>query len=617
MVGRSLLAEASFRRFFLFFAAGLIVALALGSTALPQTPDCERFDGIHPTLELVPFRNPRLSEGDTPDQQWRVDRTAEDNDPVASFLETLPRNDAAFEVVVGQGRLMTLKEDIIGREGTAVIAVGDPSIIGFEVLPNPRMIRVTGKRAGVTDLSVTTGDDKTYSFEVHAVYDLTLLRAQLAQVFPDAYLRFGQIREHLVVEGQARSPAQVTQILQTIQAYLDSVAVTYSGGGGGRTPRGKTAREERSQSDETDGSTGNGDDQDSEGRRPEAYVESGGDGGGGIIHASPEVINLIRVPGSQQVLLEVKIAELNRTALREIGADILGVDPDTGNIVGTQMAGGLVSAAGAAGLGGLIGRAAGSLGTDTTAFGIFPSGDFQVLLRALRQNRIASILSEPNLTTMSGHRASFLAGGEFPVPVPQVSGGITNSITIEWKKFGAQLDFLPYVMADDRIRLTVTPEVSTIDFQLGTTLVLGGDPVPGLNTRRATTTVELREGQTLAMAGLLQVEIAAGTSRIPGLGDLPYIGPLFSNTSHRRVEKELLVLVTPHLVQPMEADQVPCLPTDGINDPNDLELYLLNRIEGRTGRAFRPTTRWDNPLYLVELMHLEQRCISGPVGFSE
>jgi pilus assembly protein CpaC len=188
---------------------------------------------------------------------------------------------------------------------------------------------------------------------------------------------------------------------------------------------------------------------------------------------------------------------------------------------------------------------------------------------------------------------------------------------VEDKEFGVRLSFVPYVLEDESIRLAVRPEVSSIDFSLGTVLVQGGTVTPGVNTRRADTTVELREGQTLAIAGLLSVDIDAQTSRIPGLGDLPYIGPMFSNTSHERVEKELLVLVTPHLVRPMEEDVVPPLPSDDVNDPNDLEFYLLNRVEGRTGRDFRSTTNWDDPWNLRRVMKLEQRYTSGPVGHSE
>ena len=214
---------------------------------------------------------------------------------------------------------------------------------------------------------------------------------------------------------------------------------------------------------------------------------------------------------------------------------------------------------------------------------------------------------------LSGQKANFLAGGEFPVPVPQNSGGGTT-ITVEFKTYGVQLEFVPYVLEDETVRLTVTPEESAPDFS--NAVEISGYFVPGINTRRATTTVEMRQGQTLAIAGLLRVSVDANTKRIPGLGDLPYIGPLFSNTSHTRQEKELLVLVTPHLVAPMNADQVPCLPGQELVDPNDLEFYLLNRIEGRTGREHLPTRHWDDPWGFRRLMHLESRAVSGPVGLT-
>jgi pilus assembly protein CpaC len=574
------------------------------------------------TLPVVPVRTPRPIEGQAPDEQFQTASGAQP--PLASFVESLRGNDAALEVIVGQSRLLTLKSDIAKEGGTAVIATSDPTIIEFQVLPNPRMIRLTGKRAGTTDLSITTSDDQTYSFEIHVVYDLSLLRARLKQVFPDALLELAQLGEHLVVEGQARSSAQVAQIVQTLEAYLTSVQVPHSVSGS-RDAQSPAGRGRGSYGEPQPEENGEGNGQGTEGEpaaprgqsRPEALPETGGPSQTKGSFAPPQIINLIRVPGIHQVLLKVKIAELNRTGLREIGADVLGVDPDTGNIFGTQIGGATVSAMAALGLGGLAGSAASETGSNTTAFGIFPSGDFEILLRALRRNQLVKILAEPNLMAMSGYQASFLAGGQFPVPVPQSGGGASNNVTIEWKDFGVQLNFVPYVLDQRAIRLSVTPEVSTIDEALGTTLVAGGLPVPGLNTRRAETTVELRQGQTLAIAGLLQVEIDGQTSRIPGLGDLPYIGPLFSNTTHRRQEKELLVLVTPYLVSPMEACEVPPAPGDEIQDPNDLEFYLLNRIEGRTGRYFRSTTHWDDPFNCVRTMNLEQGFVSGPVGFSE
>jgi pilus assembly protein CpaC len=184
--------------------------------------------------------------------------------------------------------------------------------------------------------------------------------------------------------------------------------------------------------------------------------------------------------------------------------------------------------------------------------------------------------------------------------------------------FGVSLDFLPHILDDGLIRLTVDPEVSQPDFAVATTLVAGGSPVPGLNTRRAHTTVELHEGQTLAITGLMQLTLDGTTARIPGLGDLPILGPFFSNTTGDRTEKELIVLVTPYLVEPMNPDQVPPSPGDEVKEPNDLEFYLLNRIEGRTGVDFRSTTHYDDALGVVRcLLRLHDHNVIGPKGYRE
>jgi len=573
-----------------------LVLLAMGMSIAVVTPLLAA--EILPVLPVVPQQESRPAVSSDEAGQWNTGRAGQENEPVAAFIDTLKGNDAAIQIVVGQGRMLTTRGPIATDAGDAMIAVGDPTILDFDILPNPRMIRLLGKRAGVTDLSITTSENQVYNFEVHVGYDLELLRAQLRQVFPDAHIRLGQIREHIVVEGQARSPTQVTQILQSIEAYLASIQVPHAVGGSQPTAASSNAPPRQpANSPEGDNSYEGGVAASDEGPRPDT---SGA-------FAAPQIINLLRVPGVQQVMLQVRIAELNRTALRRVGSEILAIDSSTGNIVGTNIGGAIIEELGLAT----------AIGSSTTAFGIFPSGDWQILLNILRRNAVLNILAEPNLVALNGHHASFLAGGQFPIPVPQGSGGASNSVTIEFKDFGVHLDFVPYIQDDGFIRLQVDSEVSTIDFSIGTTLVVGGDPVPGLNTRKANTTVEIRQGQTLAIAGLLNVELDARTSRIPGLGDLPYIGPLFSNTSHERVEKELIVLVTPLLVSPMDSCEVGPLPGSEIKDPNDKELYLLNRIEGRTGRHHRSTTSWDNPLGLVEFLELQSRCTCGPVGFSE
>ena len=340
----------------------------------------------------------------------------------------------------------------------------------------------------------------------------------------------------------------------------------------------------------------------------------------------PRIVNLIRIPTSQQVLLKVRVAELNRSSLRQIGANFLGVDPANGAIVGTQLAGPSTAV-------GLIGQSTTlpqSIGrklfagattgttTNTTVFGIFQDNHFEFMLTALRQNALLKILAEPNLLALSGQRASFLAGGEFPVPIPQVSAsGVAPTITVSFKRFGVLLDFLPTIMDDDVIRLAVAPEVSEIDNAIAITLVAGGSPVPGLNTRKVQTTVELHPGQTLAIAGLLQLELDGTLNRIPYLGDLPIVGPFFSNNTGRRIEKELVVLVTPYLVEPMSKGQIPPGPGDEVKEPSDLEFYLLGRIEGRTGRDVRSTTSWDDPFHVSHVLDLEKNYVAGPSGFSQ
>src|SRR5262249_50808550 len=159
---------------------------------------------------------------------------------------------------------------------------------------------------------------------------------------------------------------------------------------------------------------------------------------------------------------------------------------------------------------------------NTTVFGIFEGANFEILLRALRRNSLLKILAEPNLVALNGHEANFLAGGEFPVPIPQTTtGGAGTSVTVTFKEFGVRLGFIPPLRDGAVIRLPVDPGASSIDFATGPVIAPGGTPVPGLNTRRAHRTVDLRRGEPLAIAGLLQLTLDGQPSRIPGLGDLP------------------------------------------------------------------------------------------------
>jgi pilus assembly protein CpaC len=593
---------------------------------------------IAPTLPRVPLAPPRPAQGPN---------------STSSFVESLRGNDATIEILVNQARLLTLKQDVTVGPVQPLIAVGDPTILDFVVL-NPRQLRITGRGIGVTDLAITTARNETHIFEIRVLADLTLIHGKLRATFPDASIQLSQIRDHFVIEGEARDQAQITRIMETLRAYLASVfveqgrTVTATQSGqllralGGRTPGigGQPLAAAGAQgtplvpgapaqpgAEEPGGPMQP--DADGQPVNPFAsYAASTELAGPSQIFnrgVPPQIINLLRVANSQQVMLKVRIAELNRTAMRAIGANFLGLDPHTGGIVGSVISGpttleGTIGQAGTLIRGNRLNGSAilGQNGSNTTVFGIFQDANFEFTLGALRNVGLLKILAEPNLVALNGQTASFLAGGEFPVPVPQVSaGGVAPTITVRFREFGVRLGFVPYILDGNLIRLTVAPEVSNIDFTIAVTLVQGGSPVPGLNTRKAQTTVELREGQTLAMAGLLQLTLNGTTNRIPGLGDLPILGPFFSNTTSGRIEKELVVLVTPYLIEPMSPGQVPPTPGDEVKEPNDLEFYLLNRIEGRTGKDFRATTQWDDPLGLRHHLKLEKKYVSGPVGFSE
>ncbi len=525
-----------------------------------------------------------------------VSTQAASDDDVRDFVDNVDRPAATIDVVMGQGRLISLKQDLAkANKQSPVIAVGDPSILDFDLV-GPRHIRVTGLRIGVTDLAITTPDQRTFSFEVRVIVDLELLETRLSGAFPDASLDLEQMRDHIIVRGEVRDTRQMERVLETIEAYLASL---------------QAAQLRRIQGGQGIGGAASPD------QRPQAAAAAGGRGGAPVdiapseqdlqitaAVAPPKVINLLRVPGSQQVLLKVQVAELNRTGLRQLGVSLQGTDGTSNfgtNISGTNLASPFFGSAPASSIAGLITK-----GNANVAFTV----------DALRRNNLLKILAEPTLVAYHGHEATFLAGGEFPVPVSQNTGGAGSTPTVQFKEFGVRLGFVPHILDDERIRLAVTPEVSNIDNSLGTILVAGGTKVPGLSTRRFNTTVELRQGQTLAMAGLLQVTLDYETNRIPALGDVPVMGAFFSNNTGKRIEKELIVLVTPLLVEPIEAHEVGPVPGSEINEPNDLEFYLLGRIESRIGCDFRSTTTWDDPLHCYRRMKLESRYCSGPVGFS-
>lgn len=321
-------------------------------------------------------------------------------------------------------------------------------------------------------------------------------------------------------------------------------------------------------------------------------------------YAPGKVVNLLSIGSSQQVMLEVRFAEVKRSALKQLGlnwnamsdagkfqGDVGGglrtnpIRGDNGEVTGTQI---------------LHGAITDSFAIISRAFRAFGE-NFNVQLDALERKGAVTTLAEPTLVALSGETASFLAGGEFPVPVVQGNGGGgngsgNNAITIQWKPFGVSLAFTPTVLADGVINMQVAPEVSSID--PSASIVINNLTIPGLQTRRAKSVVEMRDGESFALAGLLRKDFSDTVRQVPILGSLPIIGALFRSSGFQHEETELVIIVTPRLVRPVPAGTLK-LPTDRVGPPNEGDLF----INGRTDTGVPPSD-----------LELPRPAIAAPAG---
>ncbi len=289
----------------------------------------------------------------------------------------------------------------------------------------------------------------------------------------------------------------------------------------------------------------------------------------------PKVINNITVGGVQQIALHVKVMEVSRTKLRTLGMDWSYANGSGDFIV--------------SGVSGMIAAAAAQAGTatangDTIRFG-FVGGNstFFGFLNALRRYELMKVLAEPTLTTVSGRPAAFNAGGEFPILIPQSLG----TVSIQYQRYGTQVDFVPIVLGNGNIRLEVKPRVSEIDQTRSVTI--NGTTVPGLRVREVDTAVEMKAGQTLALAGLVQNRVESIQAGIPWLADVPYLGVPFRKTADAMNEVELLILVTPQYVNAVDCSELPpCGPGSGTVLPNDCDFYFRGNVEKPAGPPCGP-----------------------------
>jgi len=256
-------------------------------------------------------------------------------------------------------------------------------------------------------------------------------------------------------------------------------------------------------------------------------------------------VNILSESNTDQVMLKVRFLEVNKSALKEFGSDFIihsmGYKNDRFD-VGSY--GGKVNAP----------SDPLNLGNTVDLFFSLPTRNFSMILKALHENNLVQILAEPNLTAASGSEAQFLAGGEFPIPIVSGSSGM-QTVTIQFKEFGVRLNFTPTVRDSNRIHLKTTAEVSNLDFENG--IILSGFRVPALTTRKATTEVELKEGEYLIIGGLYSSEVAETISKIPLLGHIPFLGNLFSSKRFQNKETELIIALSPRLVSTYTEDQMP------------------------------------------------------------
>jgi len=437
------------------------------------------------------------------------------------------------------------------------ISVGNPDIADLLILRD-REIYVLGKDLGTTNVLLwDRGDSLIGSVAIEVTHDLEALKQKLFQLMPNEQIDVYAAQRSIVLAGAVSSVTIMDAALRLASGYL--------------APAGTAV---------------------------ETQVFAQGGSQGGSEEASAEVINLMQVSGAQQVMLEVKVAEIARTELRKLDMQFNAIDVGSsrwslgGTNGGASFPDALFEPDGtrvpifgdSAPFGPVIDEFLPNDMSiaDTGFFASFltSEGLLNMSLDAARQKGLAKILAEPTLTTLSGQEAVFLSGGEFPIPVPQ---GV-NGVTVEFKEFGVGLRFVPVVLGSGHINLKLNISVSelteTSNVIVSTSETSSSFLIPALSKRSASATVELMDGQTIGIAGLINEDLREIVTKFPGLGSIPVLGNLFRSQEFVKGETELVIMVTPHLAQPLRPDQIR-LPTDSFIEPTDKEFYLMGRLEGR------------------------------------
>ena len=471
----------------------------------------------------------------------------------------IPRMGASsMNVTLGKSTLLKLPAPI------QRISVGSPNVADV-MLINPREVYVLGKLVGMTNITLWTKDGKSTVIDVTVLMDASALREQLSAIMPDEKdIKVTAAGDSLILSGMVSNTLRADRAVALADAFIRTsvlnmmVSLQGAGGAGAGGNAGNSSGQQGMQVLRQ----GTQSDEDSAGA------------GSGL--GSFKVINLLQVRDNQQVMLEVKVAELNRTEAEKLGFDFAGAARKTGSAWTQIMAG--LAGGGAANI--LVGKnLTAEIESSLPRINNFQADEGAAfLVDAERKNEVIKVLAEPNIVAISGQEASFLVGGEILIPVFSGAGG---NVRLQSKQFGVGLNFTPTVLEEGRINLRVNPEVSElVSFQSVASTGLGGIvAVPTFKTRRISTTVQLRDGQSLAIGGLLQDNLREQFRRFPILGEVPVLGALFSSNNFQMDKTELVVVVTPRLVQPLQPDYA--LPTDSFIRPGRGEFFLQGRLEGK------------------------------------
>ncbi|NOX72630.1 MAG: type II and III secretion system protein family protein [Alphaproteobacteria bacterium] len=421
------------------------------------------------------------------------------------------RGSASSSINVSMNRAVVMESDVPFAE----LSVANPAIADIATLSD-RTIYVLGKSPGRTTLTLLGPDGRLITnVDVRVSPDIAEFKERLREILPSEQIEVRTANDGIVLSGRISGKRKLALAIELGERY-----------------------------------------------------------------APGRVTNLMTVGGTQQVMLKVRFAEMQRSVTKSLSSS-LGLSATGGSITGEGGNGTFVNGVNPTTyVDGLPSdavtphtpsNAQGAVGIGFSAGGI----QMSLLLEALESQGLVRTLAEPNLVAISGQSASFLAGGEYPIPVESSTG-----ITVQYKPFGVELNFTPVVVDGDLINLTIQAAVSSIDTTVS--VDTGTIAVSGFKRRETSTTVEMRDGQSFAIAGLLQDDFTDLAGQVPWLGDIPVLGALFRSSEYARKQSELVIIVTPHLVTPVKGDSL-TLPTDRIRIPSESELFLLGKVAGKTG----------------------------------